>query len=218
MIIAENIYKSYNGNAVLHGIDLKVNRGEFLSIMGESGSGKSTFLGILGGNLRPDSGSVTIDGESITSADDKTLSRLRRTKLGFVFQSLNLIPTLNAEDNILLPIYLDKGDISAKKDKLTELAKLLRISHLMRSFPEKMSGGEAQRVAIARAVLHDPSVLMLDEPTGSLDSKNAESLLTLLRELNQNMGLTVIQVTHSARAAAFGTRTVGIADGKLFDL
>ena len=218
MIIAENITKSYGNTTVLHGIDLKVNKGDFLSIMGESGSGKSTLLAILAGNLRPDTGKVTIDGESVTDADDKTLSRLRRTKLGFVFQSLNLIPTLNAEDNILLPIYLNGGYVRESRKKLTELADLIGISDILKSFPEKMSGGQAQRVAIARAMLHDPSVLMLDEPTGSLDSKNSEQILSLLSELNKKYGVTVIQVTHSARAAAYGNRTVGIADGKISTL
>ena len=215
MIIAENIIKSYCGTPVLHGIDLKVNTGDFLSIMGESGSGKSTLLGILAGNLRPDSGRVTLDGESITDADDKTLSRLRRTKLGFVFQTLNLIPTLNAEDNILLPIYLNGGDLKKSRKQLGELTNLMGINGLLSSFPEKMSGGQAQRVAIARAMLHEPSVLMLDEPTGSLDSKNSEQILDLLKDINEKYGITVIQVTHSARAAAYGNRTVGIADGRL---
>jgi len=215
MIIAEKITKSYNEIPVLHGIDLTVESGDFLSIMGESGSGKSTLLGILAGNIKPDSGSVTLDGESITDADDKALSKLRRTKLGFVFQSLNLIPTLSAEDNILLPIYLNGGDLRASKKRLTELSSLVGIDSLMQAFPEKMSGGQAQRVAIVRALLHDPSVLMLDEPTGSLDSKNSEQILTLLKEINEKFGITVIQVTHSARAAAYGNRTVGIADGRL---
>jgi len=218
MLIAKDIKKSYKTQQVLRGVSLTVEDGEFLSIMGESGSGKSTFLAILAGNLRPDTGHVTIDGESVTDADDKTLSKLRRTKLGFVFQSLNLIPTLNAEDNILLPIYLNGGDIRESKRKLNELSKLMGIDRLLASFPEKMSGGQAQRVAIARAMLHDPSVLMLDEPTGSLDSKNSEQILSLLNELNEKYGVTVIQVTHSARAAAYGNRTVGIADGKLFTL
>ncbi len=218
MITAENITKSYNGTTVIHGIDLTVNKGDFLSIMGESGSGKSTLLGILGGNIKPDSGSVTLDGESITDADDKTISRLRRTKLGFVFQSLNLIPTLNAEDNILLPIYLNGGDLKENRKKLSELSKLIGIDKILSSFPEKMSGGQAQRVAIARAMLHEPSVLMLDEPTGSLDSKNSDQILVLLNDLNQKYGVTVIQVTHSEKAAAYGTRTVGISDGKLLTL
>lgn len=218
IIVAKDIRKSYRSLPVLRGIDLSVRRGEFLSIMGESGSGKSTLLSILGGNIKPDGGEVTLDGISVTKAGDRELSRLRRTKLGFVFQSLNLIPTLNAKDNILLPIYLDHASVKNAGQKLDALADTLGIAHLLSSFPEDMSGGEAQRVAIARAMIHDPSVLMLDEPTGSLDSKNACALLELLSKLSRDSSLTVIQVTHSKRAARYGNRTVGICDGELFDI
>lgn len=213
MVRAKNICKSYNGIPVLKSIDLCVADGEFVSVMGESGSGKSTLLGILGGNIPASSGDAYIDDVCVTQADDKTLSRLRRTKLGFVYQSLNLVPTLNAEDNILLPIYLSHESVAKKRKKLDELASLIGISSILHSFPEKMSGGEAQRVAIARAMLHDPTVLMLDEPTGSLDSKNALALLELLVKLKAELGVTVIQVTHSSRAAAFGDRTLSICDG-----
>lgn len=218
MIVAENICKSYNGLTVLNNINLTVKDGEFVSIMGESGSGKSTLLGILGGNIPADSGKIELDGTVIDARDDKTLSRLRRTKLGFVYQSLNLIPTLNAYDNIMLPIYLNRGDVKAKKVQLEDLARTVGITSVLHSFPEKMSGGEAQRVAIARALLHDPSVLLLDEPTGSLDSKNSVAFLELLASLNRETGITVIQVTHSRRAAEYGTRTVYICDGNIDEL
>lgn len=215
---AKGIKKSYNGREILSGVDLSVKRGEFLSIMGESGSGKTTFLSILGGNLKPDSGEVTLDGVSVSSATDSELALLRRTKLGFVFQSLNLIPTLNAADNILLPIYLHRADICEAREKMLSLAQTLKISHLLSSFPEDMSGGEAQRVAIARAMIHDPLVLMLDEPTGNLDSANAHTLLEMLTDLNSTHSLTVLQVTHSTRAASYGSRTLGMCDGRLYDL
>ena len=218
MIVAKNICKSYNGRTVLDNVSLVINDGEFVSVMGESGSGKSTLLGILGGNIKPCSGVVELDGVCISSSDEKTLARLRRTKLGFVYQSLNLIPTLNAYDNIMLPIYLDRGNVKQKKIKLEELAHKVGITHILKSFPEKMSGGEAQRVAIARALLHDPSVLLLDEPTGMLDSKNSIALLELLSSLNKDLGITVVQVTHSNRASMYGSRTVSICDGKLEQL
>lgn len=218
ILIAKNIYKSYGNTPVLKNINLSVKRGEFLSIMGESGSGKSTLLSILGGNIKPDAGEVFIDGVCISSASDKELSALRRTSLGFVFQSLNLIPTLNITDNIMLPIYLHRANVSEARERLCELCEKLGISHLLSAFPEDISGGEAQRAAIARAMLHSPSVLMLDEPTGSLDSKNACSLLELLAKLNAENALTVIQVTHSNRAASYGNRTVGICDGELLSL
>lgn len=213
---AEKIYKSYGNTPILKGIDLSVSKGEFLSIMGESGSGKSTLLSILAGNLRPDGGSVTLDGVCISTASDRELSELRRTSLGFVFQSLNLIPTLTLLDNILLPIYLQRGNVNEARERLSPLAKTLSIESLLSSFPEDVSGGQAQRAAIARAMLHSPSVLMLDEPTGSLDSKNACALLELLALLQRENSLTVIQVTHSRRAASYGDRTVGICDGELY--
>lgn len=218
MIVAKNIFKSYNGRTVLNGVDLTVSGGEFVSVMGESGSGKSTLLGILGGNIPADSGSVELDGVRIDTCDGKALAKLRRTKLGFVYQSLNLIPTLNAYDNIMLPIYLNRGDVRSKRKELDRIAETVGIESVLTSFPEKMSGGEAQRVAIARALLHDPSVLLLDEPTGSLDSKNAIAFLELIAKLNRELGITVVQVTHSKRAAEYGTRTVYICDGSIEQL
>ena len=148
---------------------------------------------------------------------ERELAALRRTSLGFVYQSLNLIPTLNARDNILLPLLLDRKDLSRGKEKMQELADYLRIGHLLTAFPNTMSGGERQRVAIARAMVHDPLVLMLDEPTGSLDSRSTREVMELLRELNQSRGVTVVQVTHSADAAAYGTRTVTLHDGRLIE-
>lgn len=213
MLKASQIYKSYGNRQILRGIDLEVADGEFLSIMGESGSGKSTFLSILAGNLRADSGSVLLDGMNLSQMDENELARMRRTKLGFVYQSLNLIPTLNAQDNILLPLYLNHEDIKAGKERMNEITDLMRVSHLLKCFPKDMSGGECQRVAIARAMVHRPSVLMLDEPTGSLDSRATADVMELLCDLNRTCNVTVIQVTHSRQAAAFGSRTVFMSDG-----
>ena len=215
MLLASALYKTYDGQTILSGVDLTVADGEFLSIMGESGSGKSTLLNILAGNLRPDSGKVTLDGRSITDMGEQELAALRRTKLGFVYQSLNLIPTLNGEDNILLPLYLDRQNIRAGRENMTALVKKLRIEHLLHAMPHTMSGGERQRVAIARAMIHDPRVLMLDEPTGSLDSRSTDEVMELLQMLNQEYGVTVIQVTHSNHTAAFGNRSVYLSDGGL---
>ncbi len=215
MLKATQLYKNYGNQPILAGVDLSVADGEFLSIMGESGSGKSTLLSILAGNLRPDGGSVSLDGMEISAMNERELAKLRRTALGFVYQSLNLVPTLNAADNILLPLVLDRADLRAGRERMASLAATLRIEGLLKSFPQTMSGGERQRVAIARAMVHAPSVLMLDEPTGSLDARSTEEVMELLRELNRTHGVTVIQVTHSKLTAAYGNRTVTLADGRL---
>ena len=215
MLTAKSLYKSYRGREILHGVDLTVCDGEFLSIVGESGSGKSTLLGLLAGNMRPDSGSVRLDDTEITAMTERELAVFRRTRLGFVYQSLNLISTLSGRDNILLPLYLNRADLSAGREKLNTLCDFLHISHVIDGFPDTMSGGERQRVAIARALIHDPTLLMLDEPTGSLDSASTAQVLELLGRINKEMGVTVIQVTHSDVAAAYGDRTVTLCDGRV---
>lgn len=215
MLIARDIKKSYKNQAVLQGVSLEVRRGEFVSIMGESGSGKSTLLSILAGNLPADSGTVTLDGEEITSASEKRLARLRRTKLGFVYQSLNLIDTLSGADNILLPIYLGKENVRLAEYRMRALAERLKISHLLKRMPSDMSGGERQRIAIARAMIHNPKILMLDEPTGSLDSATTKEVLKLLIDLKNDTGVSIIQVTHSREAAEMTDRIIKIRDGRI---
>lgn len=217
MLIAKNIVKSYKSQMVLCGASLTVEDGEFVSIMGESGSGKSTLLSILCGNMKADSGSVMLDGEDITAFDERALARLRREKLGFVYQSLNLIPTLSAEDNILLPVYLAKRPTAYGKERLKFLSEHLEISKLLKKLPDDMSGGERQRVAIARALINEPKIIMLDEPTGSLDSRTTGEVLALLSSINKEFGITVIQVTHSLNAANVGDRIIRISDGKVID-
>lgn len=218
MIKARSLQKYYAGREILCGVDLDVERGEFLSIMGKSGSGKSTLLGILAGNLHPDGGSVLLDGEDVCSMNDARLSKLRRTKLGFVYQSLNLIPTLNARDNVLLPLYLDHEDLARGRERMSEMTELLGVSHLLDEFPPNLSGGERQRIAIARAMVHRPSILMLDEPTGSLDSRSTGEVMELLCRLNRERGVTVVQVTHSVQAAAYGSRIIHLSDGQVVDV
>lgn len=215
MLKAVSLYKQYEAQPILQGVSLTVADGEFLSIMGESGSGKSTFLNILAGNLPADRGQIFLDGVEISALREPALAKLRRTALGFVYQSLNLIPTLNAQDNILLPLYLNGDDIHAGKEKMHRLADTLGIASILSSMPQTMSGGERQRVAIARAMIHDPSVLMLDEPTGSLDSRSTAEVMKLLQMLNREHGVTVIQVTHSADTARYGTRTIELCDGQV---
>ena len=215
MLVATSLRKQYENRDVLHDISLEIADREFLSIMGKSGSGKSTLLNILAGNVKPDGGSVCLDGKEITAMNEKALAKWRRTELGFVYQSLNLIPTLNATDNILLPLYLDRKANNNAMEKMGELCETLQISHLLRAFPDQMSGGERQRVAIARAMLHEPKVLMLDEPTGSLDSHSTTQVMELLCRLHRENGVCIIQVTHSRQAAEYGTRIVELSDGQV---
>lgn len=215
MLIAENVKKSYNNREILKGISLTVNDGEFVSIMGESGSGKSTLLSILSGNLRPDEGRVDFNGFEISSADEKSMAIFRRGELGFVYQSLNLISTLCAEDNILLPLYLAKEDLKEGREYMLTLAEKMGISHLLKSMPDDMSGGERQRVAIARALIHHPKIIMMDEPTGSLDSKTTKEVLELISELHKEMGMSIIQVTHSLEAAKYADRIICVKDGEV---
>ena len=215
MLIAKNVKKSYNNREILKGISLTVADGEFVSIMGESGSGKSTLLAILSGNLHPDSGSVSFNGFEISSADEKSMAVFRRGELGFVYQSLNLISTLSAEDNILLPLYLAKEDLKKGREYMITLAERMGISHLLKSMPEDISGGERQRVAIARALIHHPKIIMMDEPTGSLDSKTTKEVLELISELHKEMGISIIQVTHSLEAAKYADRIIYVNDGEV---
>ena len=215
MLTAKNVKKSYNNREILKGVDLEIRDGEFVSIMGESGSGKSTLLSILSGNASPDEGKVTFDGFVISGASEKELAKWRRTDLGFVYQSLNLISTLSAEDNILLPLYLAHEDIRVGREYMLELAERMNISHLLSSMPESMSGGERQRVAIARALIHHPKILLLDEPTGSLDSKSTTEVLELISELHKEMGVAIVQVTHSLEAAQYADRIIRIRDGEV---
>lgn len=215
MLIAKKVKKSYNNREILKGVSVAIADGEFVSIMGESGSGKSTLLSILSGNAKPDSGEVTFDGFDISGASEREMARFRRTDLGFVYQSLNLISTLNAEDNILLPLYLSKEDVAEGREYMMTLAKRMNISHLLKSMPDNMSGGERQRVAIARALIHHPKILMLDEPTGSLDSKSTKEVLELLTDIHKDMKITIIQVTHSLEAAEYADRIIRIKDGEV---
>ena len=215
MIQATNIEKSYNGERVLFGVSLEIADGEFVSIMGESGSGKSTLLSILGGFLPADAGTVLLDGEDVAHMSEQQLARMRCRSLGFVFQSYQLIPTLNVKDNLLLPAELGgKKEDELRKD-LEMLTTELGISQLLHKFPDQLSGGQRQRVAIARALLYRPKLLILDEPTGALDSGMEQRVMELLVRLHRELGTTIVQVTHSRTVAAYGDRIVYLQDGKL---
>ena len=215
MIQATNIEKSYNGERVLFGVSLNIADGEFISIMGESGSGKSTLLSILGGFLAADAGEVLLDGESVLQMSERRLAEIRCSTLGFVFQGYKLIPTLTARDNLLLPAVLGGKSEDELREYLQRLADALGISTLLEKFPDQLSGGQCQRVAIARALLYRPKTLILDEPTGALDSEMEKRVMELLREVNQELGTTVVQVTHSKTVAEYGNRIVYLKDGKI---
>ena len=215
MIEARNIEKSYGSELVLKGVSLKVNKGEFVSIMGESGSGKSTLLSILGGFLAPDGGEVLWSGERADLMNEKRLAELRSTDMGFVFQSFKLIPTLNVNDNLLLPATLGKKVNKELLEYKEELLKILKLSDMKNKFPDQLSGGQCQRVAIARSLVYRPKVIILDEPTGALDSGMEEVVMNLISKVNKEEGTTIIQVTHSMKVASYAERIITLKDGEI---
>jgi len=201
---------------ILRGIDLEVQKGEVLAIEGPSGSGKSTLLGLLAGFDSPTSGSIRLDGEEISTMNEDELALLRGKKLGFVFQSYNLIPTLTAEENVMLPMEL-RGDGSAAERRARELLAAVGLQERFRHFPAQLSGGEQQRVALARAFAGNPSILLADEPTGNLDSTTGKMVLELLLDLNRRQGTTLILVTHDAALSRLADRIIRLRDGKIVD-
>ena len=198
---------------VLKDISLQVMQGEFVSIMGPSGSGKSTLLYILGGLDTPTSGHVLLNGTDISRFGDEKMSRIRRQKIGFVFQFYNLIPNLNVEENIMLPLLLDGKKMGGYRKQLEQILEIVGLSDRRRHTPRELSGGQQQRVAIARALISNPEILFADEPTGNLDSKTGAEIMALLREINQTSGQTIIMVTHSPEAAQSSSRVIHVQDG-----
>lgn len=213
MIEVKGVAKSYHNESVLRNVSLEIKDGDFVSIMGESGSGKSTLLSIVGGFLAPDEGAVYWNGTDIAGLGEKEMSRLRCSEMGFVFQSYGLIPTLNIRDNMLLTATLGKHtDAPAYMEQLAER---LELTALFKKYPAQLSGGQCQRAAIVRALAYKPSVVILDEPTGALDSRMEKKVMELLAELNRERGMTVIQVTHSEKVAAYAGRIIRISDGEI---
>jgi len=197
---------------ILKGIDLEIPRGQFAAILGASGSGKSTLLGLLAGLDSPTAGSIALDGIEITQLDEDKLAELRGRKVGFVFQSYQLIPTLTAEENVLLPAELT-GGISDAIERARELLDLVGLSERRDHYPVQLSGGEQQRVALARAFMVRPPILLADEPTGNLDSANGRQVLDHLLALNRREGTTLVLVTHDRDLAAYASRRITLRDG-----
>lgn len=200
---------------VLRDVSLRVMPGEFVSIMGPSGSGKSTLLYILGGLDTPTGGRVLLNGTDISSFGDEKMSVLRRRNIGFVFQFYNLIPNLNVEENIMLPLLLDGQKMERCKDRLDRILEMVGLSDRRRHTPRELSGGQQQRVAIARALIGNPGILFADEPIGNLDTKAGTDIMSLLREINRSTGQTIIMVTHSPEAAKSSSRIITVRDGRI---
>lgn len=213
MIKIERLEKSYGGVPVLKGIDLEVGTGEFLAVRGVSGSGKSTLLNLIGGMDRPESGSIRVDGDEITRYSDEELTLYRRKKIGFVFQFFNLLPNITVFENVQMPLLLNGIDDDGR---VRSLMRRVGVEGKEQKYPYQLSGGQQQRVAIARALVHEPEIILADEPTGSLDSATGRSIMDLLRSLAEEREKTILLVTHENFIAAYAARNVSIKDGALF--
>jgi putative ABC transport system ATP-binding protein len=218
IIQARGLRKIYHVGEVkvpaLRGVDLDAGRGEFLAVVGPSGSGKSTLFHILGGLTPPTSGTVRIQDKDLTQMSDADRTNMRKTKVGFVFQKYNLLPTLTARDNIDIARNI-AGKTGPIDPEFEQILILLGLTERLTHRPSAMSGGEQQRVAIARAIVNKPAILLADEPTGNLDTENSDAVLGLLRSLNERLGQTILMITHNPEAAAFADRVVSMRDGRV---
>jgi len=218
LLSAENLQKIYvTGEArvaALAGVSFQVEAGDFVALMGPSGCGKSTLLHISGAMDRPTSGTLRLKDRDLSSMGDDELTRVRREQVGFVFQFFNLLPTLTVSDNIALPCLLAGMKDQEAERQARALAERVGIAHRLSHYPQQISGGEMQRAAIARALVHQPSLLVADEPTGNLDSENGANVLALIAELNKELGVTVLMATHAADVAAAASRVLKMKDGR----
>lgn len=219
VLAATDLHRSYalDGAAVpaLRGVSIALAAGDFVAVTGPSGCGKSTLLQLCGAMDRADAGTLHLDGHDVTALTDAELTRLRRDRIGFVFQFFNLLPTLSLLENIALPLLLARRPESEAFAAARALADRVGIGHRLRHYPAQVSGGEAQRAALARAVVHRPALLIADEPTGSLDSENGRTVLDLLGELNREFGVAILLATHDAGVAASAGRQVRMKDGRI---
>ncbi|MDF2652759.1 MAG: bacitracin transporter ATP-binding protein [Paenibacillus sp.] len=217
---ANKIHKIYgnkfNKQSVLSGLDIRIEKGEFVSIMGASGSGKTTLLNVLSSIDKISSGTIKIEGTEISGMKEKQLAEFRKNHLGFIFQEYNLLDTLTVKENILLPLSITKTPRKEAELRFQTLASELGIVDLKNKYPNEISGGQKQRTSAARAFIHEPSIIFADEPTGALDSKSASDLLNKLSELNQKRMATIIMVTHDSVAASYCSRVIFIKDGQIY--
>ncbi|SCB99443.1 ABC transporter ATP-binding protein [Weissella bombi] len=220
LLIANQLNKSYLSAAgvqqdVLHDLSFSVDKGEFVAIMGPSGSGKSTLLNILSTLMAPTSGTVTINGKDIWQLSDKEVSKFRGQDMGFIFQNYNLIDSLTVQENISLPLTLQKAGAKKIKQAVKKVAQMLHIEEYLNKYPSELSGGQQQRVGAARALVHNPALIFGDEPTGALDSENAREMMNYLTTINANEGISIIMVTHDAFSASFASRILFLTDGQI---
>ena len=213
----ENLTKVYGKDTTkvvaLDNVSFSVEKGEFVAIVGASGSGKSTLLHLIGGVDRPTSGKVFVDGEDIYKLNDDKLAIFRRRQVGLIYQFYNLIPILNVEENICLPLSLDGREV--EKEKLNELLKLLGLQNRRKHLPNELSGGQQQRASIGRALITNPTIILADEPTGNLDSKSSDEIVALLKKSNKELKQTIIMITHNMEIAKVADRIIKIEDGKI---
>ena len=218
MIKTEKLTKVFSTEEIetfaLNGVSIHVKKGEFVAIMGPSGCGKSTLLNIVGLLDNPTEGTYGFNGTDVSKLKEKNRTEFRKGNIGFIFQSFNLIDEINVYDNVMLPLLYLKMKASERRKKVEEVLLRMKIGHRAKHFPQQLSGGQQQRVAIARAVVFSPKLILADEPTGNLDSKNGVEVMNLLTELNQE-GATIVMVTHSERDAGFAHRTINLLDGKI---
>lgn len=215
IITTRTLSKHFNGIEAVKNVNLAVNRGEFAILLGTSGSGKSTLLGLIGGLESPSSGQVLIGDQDLGQLNEDQLALLRRERIGFVFQTFNLIPTLPAIENVAFPLYPTDVTVQERRDRAMELLRKVGLESRAANLPSELSGGERQRVAIARALINNPSLVLCDEPTGNLDSKTGKDIIELLAQFNTNVDQTIFMVTHDEKVAQYAHRSFSMCDGEV---